>query len=98
MAETAAPTFSRRRFLVKTFALGAASLLAVPCPVKAEPPPETTTVRLTQDPAICLAPQYVAEELLRLEGFSDIRYAKVPTGAVGMNVLATGAADIKMLG
>jgi NitT/TauT family transport system substrate-binding protein len=66
--------------------------------VKAEPPPETTTVRLTQDPAICLAPQYVAEELLRLEGFSDIQYAKVPTGAVGMNALAIGAADIKMLG
>jgi len=98
MAAKTAHTFSRRRFLANTSALGAASLLAVPCSVAAEPPPETTTVRLTQDPAICLAPQYVAEELLRLEGFSDVQYAKVPTGAAGMNVLATGAADIKMLG
>ena len=26
------------------------------------------------DPAICVAPQYVAEELLRAEGFTDVRY------------------------
>ena len=25
-------------------------------------------------PAICLAPQYLAEELLRLEGFSQVEY------------------------
>ena len=29
-----------------------------------------TSVRLMRIPAICLAPQYVAEELLRAEGFS----------------------------
>jgi NitT/TauT family transport system substrate-binding protein len=79
--------------------LGAASLLPVPRLAEAEPPPETTRIRLTEDPAICLAPQYLAEELLRLEGFSQIEYVKVPTGgAAGANVLATGAADIKMLG
>ena len=89
---------ARRRFLSGVPALGVASLLAVPRLAAAEPPPETTRIRLTQDPAICLAPQYLAEELLRLEGFSQIEYAKVPTGAAGMNVLASGAADIKMLG
>ena len=33
-------------------------------------------------PAICLAPEYLAEELLRLEGFSEVEYVKVgPSGA-----------------
>jgi NitT/TauT family transport system substrate-binding protein len=78
---------------------GAAGLLGLrPESAAAEPPPETTRIRLTQDPAICLAPQYLAEELLRLEGFSEIEYVKIRTGAVSTNVLATGAADIKMLG
>ena len=39
-----------------------------------EGPPETTTIRLRRDPAICVAPWYIAEELLRAEGFTDIRY------------------------
>ena len=89
---------SRRRFLASTSSLGAAVLLGLSRHAVAEPPPETTRIRLTQDPAICLAPQYLAEELLRLEGFSEIEYVKVPTGAVSANVLTTGAADIKMLG
>jgi len=39
-----------------------------------EPPPETTTLRLAQFAGICVAPQYVAEELLKVEGFTDIEY------------------------
>src|SRR5262249_42242389 len=44
-------------------------------PVAAEPPPETTTIRIVNWDAgfICVAPQWVAQELLRLEGFTDIR-------------------------
>ena len=38
---------------------------------------ETTTVRIAKIGAICLAPQYVSEELLRAEGFTDIRYVEV---------------------
>jgi hypothetical protein len=68
--------FSRRRFLASTSSLGAALLLGLSRHAAAEPPPETTRIRLTQDPAICLAPQYLAEELLRLEGFAEIEYAK----------------------
>ena len=43
----------------------------------AEPPPEVTTIRLLGDldtPILCYAPQYLAEEFLRLEGFTDIQY------------------------
>src|SRR5262245_66467480 len=99
MSTSTSDDWRRRDFLTRSALAGAAGLLGVrPEPIAAEPPPETTRIRLTQDPAICLAPQYLAEDLLRLEGFSEIEYVKVPTGAVSANVLATGAADIKMLG
>jgi NitT/TauT family transport system substrate-binding protein len=52
---------------------GAASLLRAPA-ATAEPALETTTVRLPRIPAICFAPQYVCQALLRVEGFTDIRY------------------------
>ena len=30
-----------------------------------EPPPETTTLRLDQRASLCVAPQYIAQDLLR---------------------------------
>jgi NitT/TauT family transport system substrate-binding protein len=48
----------------------------------AEPPPETTTLRLAREPVICFAPQYVCEQLLRAEGFAEIRYVDVAIAAV----------------
>ena len=42
----------------------------------AEPPPETTRIRLIQVPSICRSPQYVAESLLRAEGFMEVRYVR----------------------
>lgn len=89
---------SRRRFLLGASSLGAASLLGLGGEAQAEPPPEIERIRLTRDPAICLAPQYLAEELLRFEGFAQVEYAKVEDATAGANVLANGAADIKMLG
>ena len=62
-------TFDRRRFLSGTTALGAASILGWPEISRAEPPPEIRRIRIVRAAAICLAPQYVAEDLLRLEGF-----------------------------
>jgi len=37
-------------------------------PAAAEAPIETTKIRLVHAPSVCLAPQYLAEALLRLEG------------------------------
>jgi NitT/TauT family transport system substrate-binding protein len=73
---------TRRRFLTTLSLTGGAGFLGVPRSFAAEPPPETTTVRLPKWPVICFAPQYVCEELLRDEGFSDIRYVdiKIKTG------------------
>jgi len=62
--------FNRRKFLANTSALGAASFLGLPAIVAAEPPPELTRIRLARFPVICFAPQFVAEALLHLEGFS----------------------------
>jgi NitT/TauT family transport system substrate-binding protein len=85
----------RRDFLAAAGALGAASLIGVPRIASAEPPPETTKIRLIHLPAICLAPQYLAEELLRLEGFSEVEYVKV-VDRKGVEVLAAGEADVSM--
>jgi NitT/TauT family transport system substrate-binding protein len=73
---------SRRRFLTNVAFLGAAGLSGLGAAgfgrggtsLAAEPPPETTTIRLGKATNICLAPVLVAEELLRTEGFTDVRY------------------------
>ena len=52
----------RRCFLA---AAGAAGLLGISNSTAQEAPPETTTIRLTKIPGICVAPQYVAEGLPR---------------------------------
>ncbi|MFN0040779.1 MAG: ABC transporter substrate-binding protein [Burkholderiales bacterium] len=67
----------RRIFLTRASALGAASLLGVPVSSRAEPPLETTRIRLVRVPALCFAPQYVAEALLYLEGFTEVEYVKL---------------------
>jgi len=86
---------TRRRFLVNTSALGAASLLGLPPVAAAEPPSETATIRLVRSPAICFAPQYLAEELLRLEGFSQVRYVKAARSN-SFNHVYDGDADMSM--
>jgi NitT/TauT family transport system substrate-binding protein len=68
---------TRRRFLGGLTLAGTAGLLGLsPRRVGAEPPPETTILRVTQAPSLCQAPQLIAEELLRGEGFSDPTYVK----------------------
>jgi NitT/TauT family transport system substrate-binding protein len=52
---------------------------------------ETTTVRLPRIPGVCIAPQYVAEPLLRAEGFTDIRYVDKQAGDTAP--IASGKVD-----
>ena len=63
--------------------------------VAVDAPPETPRLRLVKTNSICWAPQYIAEGLLRAEGFSDISYVEMPCGAVS-TLLAAGQADISM--
>ena len=85
-------TRTRRQFLATLSVAGAAGLLRVPSAMTAEASPETTSVRIAKLGAICLAPQYVSEELLRVEGFTDIRYVEVPPPAIGQ-AIGRGEAD-----
>jgi NitT/TauT family transport system substrate-binding protein len=86
-------TQTRRRFLATTLSLaGAAGLVRAPPVQAAEGPPEITSVRIVKIPGDCLAPQYIAEELLRAEGFSDIRYVDKPGNALP-ETIARGEAD-----
>ena len=57
---------------------------------------ETTRVRLVQDPSSCLAPQYVAEELLRDEGFTEVEYVEVASDADDQKMIASGSADFAL--
>jgi NitT/TauT family transport system substrate-binding protein len=68
--------WERRDFMKDVAALTGASGLCLfnIRSAAAEPPPETTKIRLLHTPAMCLAPQYIAAELLRAEGFSEVEY------------------------
>jgi NitT/TauT family transport system substrate-binding protein len=60
-------------------------------------PVETTRLRLIKPAStvLCWAPQYIAEELLRSEGFTDISYIGMSGGQVSAR-LAAGDADLSM--
>jgi len=62
-------TQTRRHFLTTLSLAGAAGLVPPPLASAAEGVLETTTVRIAKLGAACLAPQFIAEELLRAEGF-----------------------------
>ena len=83
---------SRRRFLNRLSGIGAAALLRTPARA-AEGPLETTSVRLPKIESICVAPQDVVVDLLRDEGFSDIRHVPLPPGTNTPDAIAHGALD-----
>ena len=74
---------NRRHVLSALAAASAAALLRPPVLLAAEPAPETTTLRLPRIPAVCLAPQYIADELLRAEGFKEIRFVDIDAADIG---------------
>jgi NitT/TauT family transport system substrate-binding protein len=75
-------TQTRRRFLTTLSLAGAAGLIRAPRVFAAEGALETTTVRLPKILGVCVSPQYAAEELLRTEGFTDIRYVETSAAAM----------------
>jgi len=86
----------RREFLARSVALAAGVLTHLyPSTGATEPPPETNKIRLLHIPAICHAPQYLAEEMLHLEGITEIQY--IPHGTRYIpDALATSKADMSM--
>ena len=77
-----------RREVVGGLAAGAVGLVAGwTKPADAEPPPETTRLRVSQFVGgLCAVPQYVAKELFISEGFTDMQY--VPRHRRGLQQVA----------
>ena len=85
---------SRRKFVQDMALAGAAGAMGFGREaLAAEPPPETRRIRLPQTPGTCIAPLYIAEDLLRGEGFSDVQYVKVATSGLYTTV-AAGETDL----
>lgn len=87
---------SRRRFLAALSSASATALVSVRGSLAGEPPPETATIRLAKISGICIAPQYAAEELLRAEGFTDVRYVPVQSGVGTSESMASGEVDFSL--
>lgn len=58
--------------------------------------PETTTIRLARSASLCIAPQYVAGELLRAEGFTDIQYTPSDAGLNQSRAITRGEIDLTL--
>jgi NitT/TauT family transport system substrate-binding protein len=96
MRHRRAEGWSRREFLSGLTLAGTTGLLGLHLrPVAAEPPPETTKIRLGHPPSICLAPLYVAAELLPGEGFTEVQYVQKGQELFTRPV-AAGEVDIAM--
>ena len=86
-------TQTRRSFLTTLSSAGVMGLVRARDSYAQEASPETTTVRLGKIYGICIAPQYVAEDLLRAEGFTDVRYVATNPGISTALALAHGEID-----
>jgi NitT/TauT family transport system substrate-binding protein len=84
---------TRRRLLATLSLAGAASFLRAPLAVAADGPPETTSVRFMRTPSLCHAPQFVAEELLRAEGFTEVQYIEGKSSAEINEAVTSGRVD-----
>jgi NitT/TauT family transport system substrate-binding protein len=89
-------TQTRRRFLTAVSAAGAASLVRAPGALAAEGNLETASVRFVKNPAICVAPQYYSQELLRGEGFTEISYVEATTVDEVVEIIASNRADFSL--
>jgi NitT/TauT family transport system substrate-binding protein len=89
---------TRRRFLAGAAMVGAAGIVGLPKPLHAEPPLETTTVRLPWwvGGSYCWAGAYIAGELMRAEGFTDIRYVKGDRSVDQSEWIARGETDFSV--
>src|SRR3954470_3423583 len=86
----------RRRFLAALAATGASGFIG-PTNSRAQGERlETTSVRLAKITGTCIAPQYLAEELLRLEGFTDVRYILSEAGLGQSKAIARGDVDFSL--
>jgi len=85
---------SRRRLIQGLMVAGTAGLGLSAKGLAAEAPLETTKLILHHSASICQAPLYVAEELLRAEGFTEVKYMTVEESGGVYKALRSGAVDV----
>jgi NitT/TauT family transport system substrate-binding protein len=100
---------SRRDFLAGLSAAGTAGVLRARLSLADEAPPETTTIRVRFDDAppnrignvadnsSCAAPLYVAQGLLRIEGFTEVNYVPVKGGPSFAEAFTRGEIDFALM-
>jgi NitT/TauT family transport system substrate-binding protein len=100
---------TRRQLLTSLSAAGAVGLLGGRPAFADEPPPEMTTIRMrvednvpnivngTPEKTTCVAPIYITEGLLRIEGFTDIRYPLVKSGPPLTQAFGAGDIDFALM-
>jgi len=84
---------TRRRFLSALSSAGAAGLIGT-SQSAGQQGLETTTIRLAKNRTLCIAPQYVMEDILRLEGFTDVRYVASDAGRGQSEAISRGEIDL----
>src|SRR5262245_66107023 len=93
MASQGENGWNRREFLRGPTLAGTALILGLKSESSAaEPPLETTRIRIADAPVTCFAPIYIAEGLLKAEGFTDVQYIKMPLNQGTTKALAEGKA------
>jgi len=89
--------WNRREFLRGLAMAGAAAAIGLrpePAASSVEPPPETTRLRIRKADPACWAPMYVAEPLLREEGFTDVHYVSGQSQDEAAKMAREGAIDL----
>ncbi len=79
----------------------APTLAPTTLPTAAAPKLETTTIRIplgaaTAPVSVCVAPLFVAEDLLKAEGFTDVQYVRSAGPTLVIDALASGEGDMTM--
>jgi NitT/TauT family transport system substrate-binding protein len=88
---------SRRDLLASACLAGVAGVFRAPQALADAGPPEVTTIRLPHDPSVCVAPAYVADDLLRAEGFHEVRYVPTEAGIAVGGMAARGEIDFGVI-
>ena len=83
--------WNRREFLTNLAVAASTALLGFRSDAfAAEPPPETRRIRIPQIASTCRSPEWIAEELLRAEGFTDVQYVPLRGDPGVEQALASG--------
>ena len=84
---------TRRRLLTSLSLAGAAGVLPRSRSLAAEERLRSPRCACRGYPATCLAPQYIAEQLLRADGFTDVHWVDALSSAGFTDVLGNGTVD-----